>query len=262
LTATSNRVQRLRAHEGWNLLASAVETGDGARQLGVGSNPAVQACWLWDGEARDYAPLDPADGLAAGAVFWLNMASDQMLALSGKFAPTGGLAIAAGGDYAAVPGLAAAAADTVFPDPFSVWTYDAEAQIGQSRWPGALRPLSDAPDVSVAGPGVLCADARSGRGRAAGHEPERALLPPGPPGVFRRDRGRGRPTDGGNRVLPLRPSRHEYQPMDIDDEYGFTQKERDRESGLHYFGARYYHGALCDGSAPIPCSATRRGSTR
>jgi RHS repeat-associated protein len=37
--------------------------------------------------------------------------------------------------------------------------------------------------------------------------------------------------------------RNAYQPRDVSEPYQFTQKERDPESGLHYFGARYLTGS-------------------
>ncbi len=41
---------------------------------------------------------------------------------------------------------------------------------------------------------------------------------------------------------PFGEARHEHQLRQVDEFYGFTQKERDRESELHYFEARFLSG--------------------
>ena len=43
---------------------------------------------------------------------------------------------------------------------------------------------------------------------------------------------------------PFGVPRHELRVSPVDEAYKFTQKERDRESGLHYFEARYLAGSL------------------
>jgi RHS repeat-associated protein len=43
---------------------------------------------------------------------------------------------------------------------------------------------------------------------------------------------------------PFGIPRHEHRLRQIEEAYKFTQKERDRESGLHYFEARYLAGAI------------------
>jgi RHS repeat-associated protein len=41
---------------------------------------------------------------------------------------------------------------------------------------------------------------------------------------------------------PFGGARNEYRPRQIEESYKFIQKERDRESGLHYFEARFLSG--------------------
>ncbi|HXI49915.1 MAG TPA: RHS repeat-associated core domain-containing protein, partial [Candidatus Saccharimonadales bacterium] len=53
--------------------------------------------------------------------------------------------------------------------------------------------------------------------------------------------------------------RHEHQPKSIDARYTFTGKERDRESGLHYFEARYLSAALGRFAIPDPKYANLDG---
>jgi RHS repeat-associated protein len=43
---------------------------------------------------------------------------------------------------------------------------------------------------------------------------------------------------------PFGHPRNEFHPRQSRDPYQFTQKERDRESGLNYFGKRFYHPAI------------------
>jgi RHS repeat-associated protein len=43
---------------------------------------------------------------------------------------------------------------------------------------------------------------------------------------------------------PFGHPRHEFSSRGLDESYQFTQKERDRESGLHYFDARYLAAGL------------------
>jgi RHS repeat-associated protein len=45
-------------------------------------------------------------------------------------------------------------------------------------------------------------------------------------------------------LYPFGLPRNEYRRRQVEENYKFTQKERDRESGLHYFEARYLAGRL------------------
>jgi len=47
-----------------------------------------------------------------------------------------------------------------------------------------------------------------------------------------------------NNFYPFGAPRHEYRPRRVEEPYQFTQKERDSESSLHYFGKRFYHSAI------------------
>src|SRR5262249_55791810 len=78
------RVQRWRAYPGWNLLGMAVSASNSVAQLGVGSNPAIQAGFKWNPSSNDYSPMTSGD-LSSGSVFWLRIATGSLCKL---LAPT------------------------------------------------------------------------------------------------------------------------------------------------------------------------------
>jgi RHS repeat-associated protein len=51
---------------------------------------------------------------------------------------------------------------------------------------------------------------------------------------------------------PFGLTRHEHRLLRAEAHYAFTQKEQDRESGLHYFEARYANAALARFTVPDP----------
>jgi RHS repeat-associated protein len=60
---------------------------------------------------------------------------------------------------------------------------------------------------------------------------------------------------------PFGHPRNEHEPRNVKEAYGFTQKERDGESGLNYFEARYYLSGNATFLSPDPYKCVAFGSS-
>ena len=69
LDGSQDRVQRLRVFEGWNLLSIMVDAEDAAEQLGLASEEAIEAVFLWDAAAGQFKPWAAGDAIGQGDIF-------------------------------------------------------------------------------------------------------------------------------------------------------------------------------------------------
>ena len=63
----------------------------------------------------------------------------------------------------------------------------------------------------------------------------------------------------GQDYLPLGSIFREYNIASTNEKYDFTEKERDTETGLNYFGARYYDSDLGRWTSVDPLAHLRHG---
>lgn len=243
LDAGAQRIQRFTLRNGWNLLSVAVDAPDTAVQLGVGGGSPVLAAFLWDPEARDYLPASASTPLPAGSVLWA-LSDGGTAAVRGSYLPPTAPPI--GSPESLVPlGLERVAPSQAAPEALSSWLWDSTLGRWRLEAPGPLASISDAP--AVAGPG----SALYVRSAA----PSELVLPPdsariryyhanhlGSSSVVTDDAGR---LVEETAFYPYGEPRFQLEGSSFglpSSNYGFTGKERDLESGLHYFGARYYDG--------------------
>lgn len=244
----SDRVQRLRFAPGWNLTAIGVEADDTAVQLGIGINEAIIAAYAWDAGTGEYNEVDETTPLPGGTVLWVYAEEPVHAALRGMPVPDANEAPAAAG-FNALRALRSLRPETALPDTIKLaWAYDADTQEWRTSLGGENGFLSDFPSFIQAGqPVFLSLD-------------DPATLEFGDPELdvqyYIGDHlGSAQLlTDAAGAVIeettyyPYGETRHTYRSEAADatipSHYGYSQKERDEETGLHYFEARYLASQL------------------
>lgn len=245
ITAGS-RIQRLRLQPGWNLVSLAVTAPNLPAQLQASSTkpdePLVPAAYRWQPAARRYAELQPGETVAGGTVLWLQACTNRVVALRGNDAPPANPSIPPGGGFVAPPGLETWRLSR--PDGASVWKYAAAERRWQTGFAGDLASLNDLPPELGPGEAVFVHTAEQVEFpipdpslRIAYYHPDHL----GSVSVI---------TDSTGRVAeetayqPFGTPRSAQRPREADGHYGFTQKEQDPESRLHYFEARHLASPL------------------
>jgi RHS repeat-associated protein len=242
--STHSRIQRVRLRSGWNLLSLAVSANDLSGQLqrpGV----VVSARW-WNPQTGNYAPVPQA--APAGTVLWVNATTNATIAVVGSYSDPINRQIATGATYLASTGLEAWTPN--FPLTLAAWSFDPQPSTlnPQPAWlarlTGDLSSVNELPRTFAPGDALyVIADTPFEL-----EVPDPALRIR----YFHQDHvGSSSVMTDANGALveetafyPFGIPRHEYRLRQVEEAYKFTQKERDRETGLHYFESRYLAGGL------------------
>jgi RHS repeat-associated protein len=242
--SAGSRVQRLRLWSGWNLVSLAVTAEDLVGQLSRGTSEPdfgpirVYRCGLASG---DYPPVEIGETVVAGTVLWIRTETDLAIGVLGEYQEAVGRVVPAGGGHVAGPGLQAWPRPEL-PAGAIGWRYDADQQRWQAQLRGDLEGAAELPPVLAPGEALyVAADAMV------------ELTPDdGASGVayYHQDHlgSSSVVTDASGEVIeatayhPYGVPRQQARRQPIETHYGFTQKERDAESRLHYFEARYFQG--------------------
>jgi RHS repeat-associated protein len=250
------RVQRLRLWPGWNLCSIAVNATDARSQLVAGRESSAALTFKYDTNQQHFLEVQPSEPMLAGTVLWLHSPSNLALRVIGNYpglvaptrAPPEGL-------FHPGTGLEMMELGQVIRTNASAWHYDGAEQ----RWHAQLANVSALYlCVSNLGPG----EAFFTRG-----DPARELSTPNTAlsiRYYHQDHlgSSSSLSDSAGIILeefhnyPFGLARFEFRLTDIEEQFGFTQKEKDKETGLHYFSARY----LAVGLAHF-CSVDPLGST-
>jgi RHS repeat-associated protein len=235
------RVQRLRLFPGWNLVSLAVSVDDLMGQLQA-SRAGILYAYQWNPATAGYSAITPGEAVAAGSVFWIKVSSNALFGVAGSYSDPTALHANAGGAYLPGPGLEAWT--PVLPAAASDWTYDSQFD----EWHQQLDAISG---LAMVNPTVL----RPGEPIYFQSSDPADLQIPDPSlriRYYHQDHlGSSSVITDANGVLleetafyPFGIPRNNSEPRQVPDPYHFTQKEKDRESGLHYFEARYLAGSL------------------
>ena len=248
--SSNTRIQRIRLGTGWTLLSLAVTADDLARQLqqNVAGQPSgIGAIFRWNPASGDYSAVLLGQSVPAGAVLWVKSSTNAALAITGAYTEPANKLVPVGGNYFSGAGLevlpllgerAGVRADV------ALWHFDSFSQGWESRLPAI-------PVLDPGFPGFLS----PGSAVFVQTETPRELTVPdaalriryyhqdhiGSSSVMTDDAGA---LFDETAFYPFGEARHEHRLRPIEESYKFTQKERDRESGLHYFEARYLAGGL------------------
>ncbi len=243
----AERVQRFQAAPGWNLLAMAVQAGNAAAQLGIASNPAIDGAFRWDNFEDAFVPIEEGSPLPAGSVFWLHLTEHRSLTVTGAYSEPSLALLPVQTGYVAFTGLEALRTTDVFPENLDfAWGYNTAEGTWHAQVGGQGSFLSDMPPFIRPGEAVF----------VRADEPVELELPPLARRIqyYHQDylNSSNIIADAAGNVLeeiayyPFGETRRHYRADDRVQEspYLFSQKERDKETGLHYFGARYLAASL------------------
>jgi len=252
--SVSNRLQRFQVAAGWNMLSMAVESATAADQLGIGTNPSVEACYKVNPGTNGYAIVNAGDPLPAGSVFWLRSSTGQVIEVSGIYTEPTNRVVAANGDFVPASGLEAVSLDQALAGPVNAWYFDSNVQAWRASV--AEGPASpDHPDLPELLP----------PGRALYVDSDQATtLTANPPELrvafYHTDHigSLSAVTDANGDLIeesafyPYGYIRNRHLHAGTREDYVFTGKEQDVETGLHYFGARYYDSVLATWTSVDP----------
>src|SRR5438445_3988109 len=235
--SANTRIQRLRLYPGWNLCSIAVT---GVFPASGGEN--ITAAYQWEATTGDYSPVALGQTLSAGTVLWLKSRTNATVAVIGAYADPTSHQVQSGGGY--VPGTGLEAWSPSFPPTLSAWLYDAETNQWHQRLAGDLTFMSNLPATLSPGKALYVQTASP----ATLNIPDPTLRIR----YYHQDHlgSSSVITDSTGTLVeetafyPFGYSRNEFHPRQTREHYQFTQKERDRESGLHYFGRRLYSAPL------------------
>ena len=235
--SASLRVERLRLYPGWNLCSLAVSgpfPASGAKAIG--------AAYWWNVQTGEYSQVTVGQRLAAGTVLWLQAWTNGVVSVLGTYADPVSEKVQAGGAYVAGAGLEAWS--PTMPNFASAWSFDAGTHQWLEALQGDLATVFDPPPLLSPGDAIYV------------QTPQPVSLDIPDPNLriryYHQDHlgSSSVITDGNGQLVSERaffPSgliRNEFRLRQLEEAYSFTQKERDRESGLLYFEARYLAGAL------------------
>jgi RHS repeat-associated protein len=234
------RVQRLRLRTGWNLVALAVTAEDMVGQIergGSGPGPVVSA--LYRPVLGAYQQVKPGESVAAGTVLWIKAEVNSVVGITGQYLEPVSRGVAAGGGHVSGPGLEAWMLE--LPEGVIAWIYES------GEWRAGL-------PEELAMPGELPPALAPGKAIYAQTDAPVVFEVPDPTlrvAYYHQDHlgSSSMITDADGGVIqetahhPYGVPRHEQRTRPVETHYAFTQKERDAESRLHYFEARYLFGA-------------------
>jgi RHS repeat-associated protein len=225
------RVQRLRLYPGWNLCSLAV-----SGPFPASGAEAISAAYQWNSGTGDYSPIALGQSLAAGTVLWIKAGTNADVSVLGAYSDPAPQPVQAGGAY--FPGAGLEAWSPALPDSASIWEFEPGAVQWSDHLAGDL--------AAISGPSPVLSPGEAFYLQAA------APASLGIPDPTLRLRYYHQDHLGSSSVIsdstgqivdesayyPFGFARNAFQPRQIEERYQFTQKERDRETGLHYFEAR------------------------
>jgi RHS repeat-associated protein len=237
------RIQRFRLYPGWNLLSLAV---DEAR---LPLSAEISAIYQWNPATPGLEPSDSTANLPAGTVLWIKATTNAKLALIGTYLQPTKQTLAPGGVFlpnagfeawnlrsSLDPGDTQAATDA--------WHFDLSSQCWLSHLPSISNSDPGFPEYLAPGQAIFInADAPSD---LAIPDPALRIR------YYHQDHlgSSSALTDangelaGETAFYPFGLARHEHRLRQVEENYKFAQKERDRESGLDYLEARFLAATL------------------
>jgi RHS repeat-associated protein len=214
--------------------------------LASGNPQLLQAAYQWSGTASNWTVVDSGVTLSAGTVLWLNAATNAVLTVLGTYVEPTNSVLAAGSTFLPAAGLQAWNLTNGLPANLIAWLRSSPA--GSNPWliraTPALGPLPGWPGSLSPGQVLFVQSSTN------------ALVQPPDPAsrinYYHQDHlGSSSVITDANGMLveetafyPSGTPRNQYQPRAVREPYQFAQKERDAETGLWHFQARYLASQL------------------
>lgn len=235
LNATQ-RLQRFTLQPGWNLCTLAVALTNAGTQLGTAP---VQNVYRYDAATQTYHSIAANEALPAGTLLRVRASAIGELAVRGTPSAAASVNYPAGGHWIGNATFQPLDLATALPADAPLWFWQSTTQAWRYRLPSALSTASDAPARLEPGEAIF-----------ALHTAAFTLAPADPTlevRYYHQDHlgSSSVMTDATGQLVsesnfyPFGHPRNEHEPRNVKEAYGFTQKERDGESGLSYFEARF-----------------------
>lgn len=233
----SARVHRMRLVEGWNLRSMTAHTPTVADALQAGGG--IDALRIWNPRDGSFDPVEPGASASRGAVLWVHALRGFTLPLTGVDTPDLPLSLPAGGAFIGASGAIPVDLGSVLPVGIPTWRHDPARRSWEIHdgLTGSTREMLAPGDVvfTLGGAPATVTNVASFRIRYYhdDHLGSQTVV-----------------TDEAGRLVeetayfPFGHPRHRFTPGTGLVAYGFGGKERDAESGLHHFEARYLSAAL------------------
>ena len=240
LDPLAGRVQRIRYSTGWNLVTVAIDASDTVLQLGLAFDMDINSVHLWDPKTKSYQALNVFSSIPAGSIVWVESLADKMISIRGSYANSAEPSPVIGGSFVGHANLSYALdlENHIPADVSQAWVFDASQQSWTALLEAPIDSLTDLPE-SLAPGGVVYVVSETGQ----------VWNTPSPDSVmqyYHQDHIGSVDTitnniagvESRNRFYPFGYNRQIGAAMKADP-YGFTDKEKDEESNLNYFEARY-----------------------
>ncbi len=243
LTPTSEKTQRFRVHHGWNLVAFnlAADHSD----LDPEQHPLLDAAFHWDGMNNKWQPFGSGT-LAAHTPVWLHAAQDGVVGISGDYTEPQDIQIPAGQPAFIANSTELPIHTADLPTDADVWFWDTAAEQWRLRLGGDLAGVVDELPETLEAEAVIYARSATGGVIEVTLEATIQIR------YYHQDHlgSSNTITDADGHLVeetanyPFGAPRQQHQPRGLNESYQFTQKERDKESRLQYFEARYLATSL------------------
>jgi RHS repeat-associated protein len=240
-------LQRLRLQSGWNLVGLAVSPTDILSQFSAQTPPVgIDVAFRWSPATQGWIPLSQGEALPAGSVLWLRAASNGVVSIIGPRSEVAGRSVSAGGDFVASASLRTwdLPGSWMSQPAAELWRFDGSGK----QWLGSSPFLPPLPSTvsSNLGPGEVVFIRSSAPAELAAPDPALRLC------YYHQDHlgSTAAMTDAAGAVAmetayyPFGHPRRQFQPRGFQDHYQYAQNERDEESGLSHFGARFLSTSL------------------
>jgi RHS repeat-associated protein len=242
------RIQRLRVYPGWNLCSLAVTAANAMSQFNSANPQLVRAAYRWSTADSSWVTVGANEGLDQGTVLWLYAVTNAVIAALGPYAEPINRLVPAGGGFLPSAGLEAWNLTNGLPSNLLAWLRSAPT--GSDPWKirfpadSGLTPSSTLPSWLAPGQALFVENDTG----ASIQLPEPALRIH----YYLQDHlGSSSVITDGNGTLveetayyPSGVPRNSYEVGTSHEPYQFAQKERDAETGLLHFQARYLAGQL------------------
>ena len=256
--SAGQRIQRIRLWPGMNLISTAV---NGAA-LPASTN-MIAAAYQWNQGTLSWQTVPAGATLSAGSVLWLQAVANGVLTLMGSYADPSGYTVTSGPSFLPSTGLEALRLSTL-PAQLTTnnWFYDAQNLTWQISEAIAGTNFNANAPPPVLSPGAALISRSDSGGEYT------------PPDATLRIRYYHHDHLGSSSVItdsdgnlveeealyPFGSLRNVFEPRCVNENYKFTHKERDQESGLQYFEARFHAGNLARFTRIDPLGASLRST--
>jgi RHS repeat-associated protein len=248
----SPRTQRIRVFPGWNLISVAVSSTNTLGQLK--KNSMIDRVYRWNPQTMDYSSLTDSQDLPGGTVLWLKVPAQATLFLTGSYTDPANVPISTGAGYYACAGLEVLTLTNSIPADVLSWLFEREARSWEMFLPDGHRLRVGTPPRDFLAPGEALFIHANLPTELQAPEPALRLR------FYHQDHlgSSSDLTDINGRLVeetgfyPFGRARTEHYLRTSPENYQFTQKETDSESGLQDFAARYLDPRMARFLTPDP----------